>query len=210
MNEFLENNTVSLIGEIVSDFKNSHEVFGKKFYLADLKVQRTSDACDVIPIMVSDRLFAIEGSCVGCCVEIKGQFRSYNRHGEAKTKLLLSVFVLEINFVDAIVVSHDSNLINLEGFICKAPVYRQTPLGREITDILLAVNRSYGKSDYIPCICWGRNARYVKDLQVGEKLKITGRIQSRIYMKKIDEEHSEERTAYEVSISRLEVIKDEN
>ena len=178
------------MGEIVSSFTYSHEIFGEGFYMVDVKVQRLSDSFDVIPMMVS------------------GQFRSYNRHEERKNRLVLSVFAREISFVDEIEESAKTNQIFLDGYICKPPVYRKTPLGREIADLLLAVNRPYGKSDYIPCICWGRNARFANGFEVGDKCCVWGRIQSREYMKKLDEEHMERRVAYEVSVSKLEVAKE--
>ena len=145
----------------------------------------------------------------GSLVIINGQFRSYNRHEEKKNKLVLSVFAREIEFVDEISENARTNQIFLDGYICKEPVYRKTPLGREIADLLLAVNRPYGKSDYIPCICWGRNARYAANFQVGERCLVWGRIQSREYMKRISDENMEKRVAYEVSVSKLELPQEE-
>lgn len=197
------------MGEIVSGFSYSHEIFGEGFYMVDVKVQRLSDSFDVIPMMVSERLIDVSADYRGYRVEVNGQFRSYNRHEERKNRLVLSVFAREISFVDEIEESAKTNQIFLDGYICKPPIYRKTPLGREIADLLLAVNRPYGKSDYIPCICWGRNARYANSFAVGERCSVWGRIQSREYMKKIDEEQVEKRVAYEVSVSKLEVAREE-
>jgi primosomal replication protein N len=159
--------------------------------------------------MVSERLLDIREDYRGAKVRVMGQFRSYNRHEEHKNKLVLSVFVREWEFIEEIERSEMTNHIELDGFICKEPVYRKTPLGREIADILLAVNRPYGKSDYIPCISWGRNARFANEFEVGSRCRIIGRIQSREYMKKISEEQAEKRIAYEVSVSKLEVPDEE-
>ncbi|MDD6733488.1 MAG: single-stranded DNA-binding protein [Lachnospiraceae bacterium] len=200
----IENNQVMVIGEIVSDFTFSHEIYGEGFYMVDILVTRLSESADIIPIMISERLIDVSRDYKGCKIEVNGQFRSYNRHDEHKNKLVLSVFAREINLVDEIEENCQTNQIFLDGYICKEPIYRKTPLGREIADLLLAVNRPYGKSDYIPCICWGRNARFVSGFQVGTRCAVWGRIQSREYMKKINEEETERRVAYEVSVSKLE------
>lgn len=205
----IENNQVTIMGEIVSGFSYSHEIYGEGFYMVDVKVQRLSDSFDVIPMMVSERLIDVSADYMGYHVEVSGQFRSYNRHEERKNRLVLSIFAREIVFVEEIEESAKTNQIFLDGYICKAPIYRKTPLGREIADLLLAVNRPYGKSDYIPCICWGRNARFASGFQVGERCNIWGRIQSREYMKKIDEDQAEKRVAYEVSVSKLELSREE-
>ena len=201
----IENNQVTVMGEIVSDFSFSHEIFGEGFYMVDIRVARLSESMDIIPVMVSERLIDVTEDYKGYMVVINGQFRSYNRHEERKNKLVLSVFAREIEFVEEISDSIKTNQIFLDGYICKEPVYRKTPLGREIADLLLAVNRPYGKSDYIPCICWGRNARYASGFEVGERCLVWGRIQSTEYMKKISEEDLEKRVAYEVSVSKLEL-----
>ena len=202
----IENNQVTVMGEIVSDFTFSHEVFGEGFYMVDIRVARLSESMDIIPVMVSERLLDVSEDYNGCLVVINGQFRSYNRHEERRNKLVLSVFAREIEFVDEISESTKTNQIFLDGYICKEPVYRKTPLGREIADLLLAVNRPYGKSDYIPCICWGRNARYAAAFEIGEHVQVLGRIQSREYVKKISETETEKRIAYEVSVSKLECM----
>ena len=205
--KLFENNQVTMIGEIVSEFEFSHEVYGEGFYLVDISVSRLSDSVDYIPLMVSERLVDVTQSYIGETILVSGQFRSYNRHEEKKNRLILSVFVRELEFVDEIEDDIKSNQIYLDGYICKEPIYRKTPLGREIADLLVAVNRSYGKSDYIPCICWGRNARYASSFEVGSHVEVYGRIQSREYIKKIGEEQTEKRVAYEVSVNKIEFLE---
>ena len=202
----IENNKVSVIGKIVSGFTFSHEVFGEGFYLVDLEVNRLSDQADVIPLMISERLLNVSEDYIGCTVEAIGQFRSYNRHEGARNRLVLSVFVREINFMEEFTDYTKTNQIFLDGYICKVPIYRKTPLGREITDILLAVNRSYGKSDYIPLILWGHNARFGANLEIGTRVQVKGRIQSRGYIKRFDNGETEKRMAYEVSVSKIEIM----
>ena len=179
VDKVIENNQVIIMGEIVDDFTYSHEIFGEAFYMVNIRVERLSDSEDLIPVMVSERLLDVTKDYKGLKIEVVGQFRSYNRHEEKKNKLVLSVFAREIDFVDEMPENSKTNQIFLDGFICKPPIYRRTPLGREIADILLAVNRPYGKSDYIPCICWGRNARFAGTFQVGSRCLVWGRIQSR-------------------------------
>lgn len=193
------------MGEIVSCFVFSHEIFGEGFYMVDVRVPRLSDSSDIIPLMVSERLIDVEEDYSGQNIMVQGQFRSYNRHEERRNRLVLSVFAREIEFVDETPESAQTNQIFLDGYICKEPIYRKTPLGREIADLLIAVNRPYGKSDYIPCICWGRNARFASSFTVGTRCEIWGRIQSREYIKKLSEEDAEKRVAYEVSVSKLEL-----
>lgn len=205
-----DNNQVTLVGEVVSDFTYSHDVFGEGFYMIEVKAKRLSESYDVIPVMVSERLLSPEESIKGSYVTVFGQFRSYNRHEENKNRLILSVFAREISVSDEEPVDIKPNYIFLDGYVCKQPVYRKTPLGREIADLLLAVNRPYGKSDYIPCICWGRNARYADNFQVGSRVLLWGRIQSREYQKKLSETDIEKRVAYEVSVSKLEYGSDKN
>lgn len=200
----IENNQVSMIGEIVSEFTFSHEVFGEGFYMLELSVKRLSDSSDIIPVMISERLVDVTEDYVGEYIRVSGQFRSYNRHEEKKNRLVLSVFARELEFIEEEVENAKTNQIFLDGYICKPPVYRKTPLGREIADLLIAVNRPYGKSDYIPCICWGRNARFASSFEVGGHAQIWGRIQSREYVKKLNEFESERRVAYEVSVSKLD------
>ena len=203
--KMFENNQVSLVGEIVSDFTYSHEVYGEGFYMVELSVNRLSNFVDYIPVMISEILIDVNGEYKGTYVYITGQFRSFNRHEEKKNRLVLSVFARELEFLEDVDEESASNQIFLDGYICKEAVYRKTPLGREIADLLVAVNRSYGKSDYIPCICWGRNARFASTFEVGTHVQIWGRIQSRQYVKKINETEIEERIAYEVSVSKIEL-----
>ena len=209
MDKLLENNNVELVGKIVSDFRFSHEVYGERFYLVDVAVKRTSETIDYLPLLISEYLIDVNKNHIGEIIHVTGQFRSYNRHEELKNRLVLSVFVLEIEFIEEETEEMKSNQIILDGYICKDPIYRKTPLGREIADLLVAVNRSYSKSDYIPCICWSRNARHASGLPIGTHLKITGRIQSRDYIKHHSNGEEEERRAYEISASRIEVISDE-
>ena len=205
--KIIENNQVSVMGRIATGFTFSHQVFGEGFYMMDILVKRLSDSEDRIPVMVSERLIDITQDYVGEYIEIHGQFRSYNRHEEKRNRLVLSVFAREVKFVGEEEETVPVNQIFLDGYICKPPVYRKTPLGREIADLLMAVNRPYGKSDYIPCICWGRNARFAGKLQVGEHVAIWGRIQSREYQKRVDGDQVVSKVAYEVSVSKMECLE---
>ena len=209
MVNYSDNNIITLIGTIVSDKQFSHEVYGEGFYTFDLEVPRLSENSDIIPVTASERILD-KNFKVGQKVIIDGQFRSYNNYENEKNKLVLTVFVKDMKEVEEISEDQNPNEIILDGFICKKPIYRTTPFGREIADILLAVNRAYNKSDYIPCIAWGRNARFCQNMSVGERIKIWGRIQSRLYEKRFEDGTSETRRAYEVSISKLEVEKEEN
>lgn len=212
MERIAENNQVTITGKIVSDFRFSHQVYGEGFYMADIEVSRLSNLTDTIPLLVSERLVDVTESHIGKIVTVSGQFRSHNRYEEDKYKLILSVFTRNWQFVDEIPKSEKTNQIYLDGFICRTPVYRETPLGREIADLLIAVNRPYGKCDYIPCITWGRNARYVSTLEVGRRIQVWGRVQSREYLKKISEDEVEKRIAYEVSVNKIyaQTMADEN
>lgn len=205
--KIFENNQVTIAGKIVSGFEFSHEVYGEGFYMVDVSVNRLSNFVDYIPVMISERLLDTTRNYIGQYIYVTGQFRSYNRHEEKKNRLVLSVFARELEFMEQ---EEDvkSNQIFLDGYICKEPIYRKTPLGREIADLLIAVNRSYGKSDYIPCICWGRNARFASSFTVGSHVQIWGRIQSREYVKKLNELETEKRVAYEVSVSKIEYLED--
>lgn len=203
-----DNNQVSIAGEVISDFTFSHDVFGEGFYVLEVVVSRLSNSYDMIPVMVSERLIDVKQDYKGKFVEVLGQFRSYNRHEESKNKLVLSVFAREVKMVDELSENAKPNHIFLDGFVCKPPIYRKTPLGREIADVLLAVNRPYGKSDYIPCICWGRNARFAESFAVGGHVQVWGRIQSREYQKKVTDVEFEKRVAYEVSVSKLEYLEE--
>ncbi|MBQ9756014.1 MAG: single-stranded DNA-binding protein [Clostridia bacterium] len=195
-----KNNQVFISGEIVSGAEFSHEVYGEGFYEMNVLVKRLSGQGDVLPVTVSERLIADKDLDVGVTINAIGQFRSYNKLVDGKSKLMLTVFIREI---PENVVVKNPNCIVLTGYVCKPPVYRTTPFNREIADLLIAVNRSYNKSDYIPCIAWGRNARFAKNLAVGEKIAVVGRIQSREYQKRITDDDVKTLTAYEVSISKL-------
>ncbi len=198
--ELMANNKVYLRGRVLRAPEFSHEVFGEGFYEMDLSVQRLSDHNDIVPITVSERLLQDNNFEIGEEITVKGQFRSYNKIVDEKSKLMLTVFVRELADNDPTV---NPNIIELSGYICKPPIYRTTPFKREICDVLIAVNRAYNKSDYIPCIAWGRNARFVKNVDIGQKVFLSGRIQSREYQKKLSEEQIETRTAYEISINRI-------
>ena len=212
---FLENNSLILVGKVANEKVFSHEIYGEKFYTFDLSVPRLSGNADLIPITISERLFKEDELVLEKKVKIKGQFRSYNSYENEKNRLILTVFAKDIIFLDdedEIVASKDfiSNEVTLVGFICKPPIYRQTPFGREISDILLAVNRAYNKSDYIPCIAWGRNARFCENIVVGTEVRIVGRVQSRSYEKKYEDGRIETKVAYEVSVASLEVVNKDN
>lgn len=200
--EQMQNNQVYLSGQIASAPEFSHEIMGEKFYDTTVSVERLSGQSDVIPITVSDRLMEGQNFEIGNLIGLIGQFRSYNKIVDGKSKLVLRVFVRELCECD----ENAPNVIELEGYVCKPPVYRTTPFKREIADLLIAVNRAYNKSDYIPSIAWGRNARYASTFDVGDKIHLVGRIQSRIYQKSLDDGTIEERVAYEVSITKFETI----
>lgn len=203
--ENYNNNNIALVCGIVEDeLSFNHEIYGESFYTFTLKIPRLSGASDEIKIMVSDRLLSDITMSRGDCVEVLGQFRSYNSSENGSNKLILTVFAKDIKISDENFQKNPNSLF-LNGYICKPPVYRTTPFGREITDLLLAVNRTYNKSDYIPVIAWGRNARFCKNLSVGENVKVWGRIQSREYQKKTDENELLTKVAYEVSVSKLEI-----
>ena len=207
--ELQKNNVVTIFGRIESEPVFSYEMFGERFFNTKVSVKRMSGAIDIIPVVISEYLFDSSLDYIGKYIEIHGQFRSRNEPGENHMRLILYVFAREITFgfADHVDESERANQVFLDGHICRQPTYRKTPLGREIADLLLAVNRPYGKSDYIPCICWGRNARYASAFEVGGHVLIWGRIQSREYMKRIGENETEKRIAYEVSVSKLEYIE---
>ena len=200
MNQQDNNNRVYLNGEIITKAEFSHEVYGEGFYEMFASVKRLSGQTDILPITVSERLILDKDLKEGSTLSALGQFRSYNKLVDGKSKLMLTVFVRELLEEEK---SRNPNSIVLSGYICKEPIYRTTPFNREIADLLIAVNRSYNKSDYIPCIAWGRNARFVKNLGVGERVSLSGRIQSREYQKRISDEEVKKMTAYEVSISKI-------
>ena len=208
-----ENNHLTLVGKVTSEKVFSHEIYGEKFYIFNLAVPRLSGNADIIPITISERLLTNVELNIDSKVSIDGQFRSYNSYQNEKSRLILTVFAKDVHFLtnqeEEITVGKDvvSNEVILDGYLCKKPIYRKTPFGREISDILLAVNRAYNKSDYIPCIAWGRTARFCENLDVGTELKVIGRVQSREYEKKYEDGTIEKRVAYEVSVSSLELSK---
>lgn len=218
---YLENNYLTLVGKVTSEKQFSHEIYGERFFTFDLSIPRLSGNADIIPVTVSERLLTDDMMTMGTKLLIKGQFRSYNSYENEKNKLILTVFAKDIEKLEDETENTESSEVNefvkkdmvtnevvLIGYICKKPIYRQTPFGREIADILLAVNRAYNKSDYIPSIAWGRNAKFCQNLEVGTEVKIVGRIQSRNYEKKYEDGTVVKKVAYEVSIGSLEVIKD--
>ena len=206
MDYFAEkNNRVYVMGEIVSEAKFSHEVYGEGFYEFYVKVMRLSGQADILPETVSERLIKSSDLKLGSTISALGQFRSYNKLENGKSRLMLTVFVRELVEAGE---GNNPNSIVLSGYICKPPIYRTTPFNREIADILLAVNRAYNKSDYIPCIAWGRNARFVQNLKVGDRVALSGRIQSREYQKRLSETDVVTMTAYEVSVSKLAAFED--
>ena len=213
---YSENNYLVLVGKITSEKVFSHEIYGESFYIFNLEVPRLSGTADCIPITISERLISNFELSIGKEVEIEGQFRSYNTYENQRSRLVLTVFAKEIKEYqeednEEYQKEKISNEVVLTGYICKKPIYRKTPFGREISDILLAVNRAYNKSDYIPCIAWGRNARFCENMEVGTEVKIVGRVQSRMYEKKHEDGTIEPRVAYEVSVGSLELVnKDDN
>ncbi len=216
---YLESNYLTLVGKVTGEKEFSHEIYGERFYTFKLSIARLSGNADIIPITVSERLVNDEMLSEGKKLLVKGQFRSYNSYENERNKLILTVFakdIVELNEEEEDpeneFAKKDSvtNEVVLVGFICKKPIYRQTPFGREIADLLLAVNRAYNKSDYIPSIAWGRNARFSQTLEVGTKVRVVGRVQSREYEKKYEDGRVENRVAYEVSIGSLEVVEESN
>lgn len=215
---YLENNNLTLVGKVTGEKRFSHEIYGERFYVFDLEIARLSENSDIIPITVSERLITDEMVEAGKKLLVKGQFRSYNTYDSEKNRLILTVFAKDIKEVEENdeeeneIAKKDmvTNEVVLIGYICKTPIYRQTPFGREIADVLVAVNRAYNKSDYIPTIAWGRNARFCQNLEIGTKVKLVGRVQSRKYEKKHEDGTVENRVAYEVSIGSLELIEENN
>ena len=216
---YLENNYLTLVGKVTGEKRFSHEIYGESFYVFNLEIPRLSGNSDIIPITVSERLIKEDTLQEGKKLLVKGQFRSYNSYENEKNRLILTVFAKDIMEVEDVEEDEENEMVKkdtitneviLIGYICKKPIYRQTPFGREISDILLAVNRAYNKSDYIPCIAWGRNARFCQNLEVGSQVKIVGRVQSRMYEKKHEDGTVENRVAYEVSVGSLEVIEEKH
>ncbi len=209
---YSDNNHLVLVGKVTSEKRFSHEIYGEKFYIFDMEVPRLSNTSDIIPVTASERIINDDLLQIGNKLLVKGQFRSYNSYENERNKLILTVFAKDILTESSLSeeeieeTKKTSNEVILIGYICKKPIYRQTPFGREIADILLAVNRAYNKSDYIPSIAWGRNARFCQNLPTGTEVKIIGRVQSRNYEKKHEDGTVENKVAYEVSIASLEVV----
>jgi len=210
MESSFENNVVKMGGVVASELELSHEIYGEKFYRFYIEIDRLSGQKDRLPVIISERLIDVDDFNIGKVIFIEGQYRSYNKMDEnSRSRLILSVFVKDISLFEVSENVKTVNELTIIGTVCKQPIYRKTPLGRDIADILLAVNRSYNKSDYIPCIIWGRNAKYCEHLETGTTVKVVGRIQSREYDKKHEDGTVEKRVAYEVSVSKFEIIKDE-
>ena len=216
---YLENNYLTLVGKVTGEKKFSHEIYGESFYVFNLEIPRLSGNSDIIPITISERLIKEDTLQAGKKLLVKGQFRSYNSYENEKNRLILTVFAKDVVELEENKEEEENEMVKkdiitnevvLVGFICKKPIYRQTPFGREISDLLLAVNRAYNKSDYIPCIAWGRNARFCQNLEVGTQVKVVGRVQSRMYEKKHEDGTVENRVAYEVSVGSLEVIEEKD
>ena len=216
---YLENNYLTLVGKVTGEKKFSHEIYGERFFIFNLEIPRLSGISDLIPITISERLINEDTLQEGRKLLVKGQFRSYNSYESEKNRLILTVFAKDVKVIEEEEEKNEeeneisrkdiiTNAVVLIGYICKKPIYRQTPFGREIADVLLAVNRAYNKSDYIPCIAWGRNARFCQNLEVGAQIKLVGRVQSRTYEKKHEDGTVETRVAYEVSVGSLEVIEE--
>ena len=204
----ISNNQAQVTGVIMDEFTFNHEIYAEKFYTFTLSIPRLSGTDDSVHVMVSERLLSGEDFKVGDCVDIEGQFRSYNSYEDnGDNRLVLTIFAKDIKR-NTDEKNHNPNVLYLNGYICKPPIYRTTPFGREITDLLIAVNRSYNKSDYIPVIAWGRNARYCKNFEVGTRVRVYGRIQSRTYQKRLSDDEIITKTAYEVSVNRLERVDD--
>jgi len=210
MESSFENNVIKMGGVVASELELSHEIYGEKFYRFYIEIDRLSGQKDKIPVIISERLIDVDDFNIGKVIFIEGQYRSYNKMDEnSRSRLILSVFVKDINQLEVSESVKTVNELTITGTVCKRPIYRKTPLGRDIADILLAVNRSYNKSDYIPCIIWGRNAKYCEHLETGTTVKEVGRVQSREYEKKHEDGTVENRVAYEVSVSKFEIIKNE-
>ncbi|OFI06123.1 single-stranded DNA-binding protein [Clostridium acetireducens DSM 10703] len=208
MENLMQNNKIYLEGEVISELKFSHKMYGEGFYTFNIEVQRLSENRDILYVTISERLIANMNIDLGSKIVVEGQLRSYNKYVEGSNRLILTVFARNIKLCTE--KSKNPNQIYLNGFLCKQPVYRTTPFGREITDMLLAVNRPYNKSDYIPVIAWGRNARFCKTLEVGDNIRIWGRLQSREYQKRVSNTEVVKKVAYEVSISKMEKFSDDN
>lgn len=205
MNE--STNSLYVQGEILQDPEFNHSVKDEQFYSFDLKVDRLSEECDVLPVIISSKFLTVKSLKAGDKIAIRGQFRSHNKLEDGRSRLILSVFCQELEEWND---NLNSNVVELTGYICKEPIYRKTPLNREICDLLIAVNRNNNKSDYIPCLAWGRNARFAGNLPLGTRIELIGRIQSRKYNKKIETGIEITKIAYEVSIASIAALENED
>lgn len=202
-----DNSRVTVTGLVASGPQFSHDMFGEKFYEFKIAVPRDSGSVDILPVQMSECLFYVDSITIDTMLKVKGQVRTMNKRNGEKSKLVLTIFAEDVNYVPFGENTGINNVV-LDGYICKPTVYRETPFSREICDLFLAVNRAYGKSSYIPCVLWGRSARFAGTLNVGQHIKVTGRLQSREYTKVLEDGNSETRTAYEVSVFKLEVLED--
>ena len=200
-----KNSQALLSGYLAEEPTYSHECKGESFYKARLDVLRKSGVIDTIPVIVSEVFLTSENQIPGTYWAVAGQIRSYNER-DAEGKMHLQVFFFIMQQVDR-EERIPENEIFLDGYLCSPPNHRMTPTGREISDMMIAVNRSFGKTDYIPCICWGRNALFASRLAAGNHIQIHGRIQSREYIKQTNETESEQHIVYEVSASRVKLME---
>lgn len=200
-------NSIHLRGHVCQPLQFGHELFGEQFFVTTLRVPRLSGAEDFLPVTLSERLLIDEPIAAGSVLCLDGQLRSYNKVVEGSGRLLITAFAQRLLPEED---DKNPNRVQLTGALCKAPSYRTTPFGREIADLMLAVNRSYGKSDYIPCITWGRTARYAANLKIGDKVQLVGRFQSRNYQKQLPDGTVLNKVAYEVSVSRLSAMKEDS
>lgn len=202
-----DNSRVTITGLVASGAEFSHDMFGEKFYEFKIAVPRESGAVDILPVQMSECLFDVDKLSIDTMIKVSGQVRTRNDNSGQKSKLVLTIFAEDVDLMPYGEKTGINNVV-LDGYICKETTYRETPLGREICDLFLAVNRAYNKSSYIPCVLWGRTAKFAKTLNVGQHIKVTGRLQSREYTKVLEDGNSETRTAYEVSVFKLEVLED--
>lgn len=194
-----DTNRAQLSGKVLAPLQYSHTAYDIDFFSGKLCCRRLSGKEDILPFLVPASMTELLHTGE---VLLRGQIRSYNEYSPEGTHLRLKLFVRQCVGQSV----GDCNTVLLEGHICKKPVYRETPFGRQITDLLLAVNRAHGKSDYIPVIVWGKNAQFARELQVGQKIRAEGRFQSRSYEKQLSDGASEQRTAYEISASTIYLI----
>ncbi len=194
-------NQVILRGTLASAPRFSHENHGKRFFRFYLDVPRLSSAVDTLPIVAPEALLESTLLEEGALLCVTGQVRSHNLRSDGKRHLLIFVFASSLALQDG----EPANQVTLEGFLCREPTYRRTPLGREICDVMLAVPRAFQRADYLPCILWGRTAQEISRCHTRDSLRITGRLQSRVYTK-VTEEGSQQKTAYEISALTAQIL----